>query len=71
MISNVLNAFSLEMVLTSGLGSGLARLLAGGGCALVSFDSFDSAAVTVGSGSLTPSFDFDGGGVADADLASS
>ena len=51
--------------------SGLARLLAGGGCALVSFDSFDSAAVTVGSGSLTPSFDFDGGGVADAELASS
>ena len=44
--------------------SGLARLLAGGGCALV---SFDFAAVTVGSGSLG----FDGGGVADADLASS
>ena len=55
------------MVVTSGLGSGLARLLAGGGCALVSFDSFDFAAVTVGSGSLG----FDGGGVADADLASS
>ena len=42
-------------------------MLAGGGCALVSFDSFDSAAVTVGSGSLG----FDGGGVSDADLASS
>ena len=43
-------------------------MLAGGGCTLV---SFDFAAVTVGSGSLTPSFDFDGGGVADAELASS
>ena len=64
MISNVLNAFSLEMVVTSGLVSGLERLLAGGGCALV---SFDFAALTVGSGSLG----FDSGGVADADLASS
>ena len=44
--------------------SGLTRLLAGGGCALV---SFDFVAVTEGSGSLG----FDGGGVADADLASS